>query len=203
MKKILKQVALIAIMAAASASSLHAEAKDLLPKEKLIERMQKGGLVIYIRHASTEKDYADQLTADVNNGSTQRVLSEKGWHEAVHIGNSFKFHKIPVGTVMSSQYFRAWQTAWLAFGKYDKKSEFNFLPHEEYNEEQIAEMRKRVVPHLSLVPAAGTNTLIVAHDDPFEAATGIYPKPQGVTYVVEPKGAGKFTVLGYIGPDQW
>ena len=89
--------------------------KSMMPKEALIEKMQKGGLVMYFRHASTEKDYADQVKADVNDGSTQRVLSEKGWHEAVHLGNAVRFHNIPVGKVISSDYFRAWQTAWLAF----------------------------------------------------------------------------------------
>ena len=104
---------------------------------------------------------------------------------------------------MSSQYFRAWQTAWLAFGKYEKQPAFNFFPFEEYTKEQTEQMRKRVTSYLSQIPNNGTNTIIVAHDDPFEAATGIYPKPQGVTYVVEPKGDGKFTVLGHIRPDKW
>ena len=78
--------------------------------------MQKGGLVLYIRHASTEKDYADQVKADVNDGSTQRVLSEKGWHEAVHVGRAFGFYIVPVGKVWSSADFRACQTAWMSFG---------------------------------------------------------------------------------------
>ena len=90
--------------------------KKYLPKDKLIQKMQNGGLVLYFRHASTEKDYADQINANVNDGSTQRVLSEKGWHEAVDIGRAIKYHKIPVSNVLTSEYFRAWQTAWLAFG---------------------------------------------------------------------------------------
>ena len=72
-----------------------ASADDYLDKESLIKRMQAGGLVLYFRHASTETDYADQVDADVKDGSTQRVLSEKGWHEAIHIGRAIKFHKIP------------------------------------------------------------------------------------------------------------
>ena len=51
-------------------------ASKQLSKPVLIKMMQEGGFVIYIRHASTEKDYADQVKADVNDGSTQRVLSE-------------------------------------------------------------------------------------------------------------------------------
>jgi len=189
-------------LAALTLTSIQAESKNL-PKDELIKRMQQGGLVIYIRHASTEKDYADQVTADVNDGSTQRVLSEKGWHEAVEIGNAFRFYQIPATNVSSSQYFRAWQTAWLAFGQYTKNPDFNFLPFEDYNEQQIAVMKKNITRYLSEIPDEGTNTVIVAHDDPFEAATGIYPEPQGVTFVVEPKGNGEFVVLGHIAADDW
>ena len=180
----------------------HAAPKEL-SKPALIKKMQKGGLVLYIRHASTEKDYADQVKADVNDGSTQRVLSEKGWHEAVHIGHAFRFYKIPIGKVWSSEYFRAWQTAWLAFGEYDKNAAFNFLPHEDFTKAQMAEMKKKVSPFLSAIPSKGKNTVIVAHDDPFEAATGIYPEPMGVCYVLEPKGKGKFSILGQIAPSDW
>lgn len=177
--------------------------KDSMPKEQLIKRMQKGGLILYFRHASTEKDYADQVVADVNDGSTQRVLSEKGWHEAVHIGDAISFYNIPVGKVITSEYFRAWQTAWLAFEKYEKNPDFNFLPFENYSEEQIKKMRNRVVPYLSTKPISKTNTIIVAHDDPFEAATGIYPEPQGVCFIIQPTGQSTFRVLGWLGPDEW
>ncbi|OUU07676.1 MAG: histidine phosphatase family protein [Verrucomicrobia bacterium TMED40] len=174
-----------------------------LPHSELIASMKEGGLILYFRHASTEKDYADQIKADPNDGSTQRVLSEKGWHEAVHIGNSFKYHSIPFGKVYSSQYFRAWQTAWLAFGKYEKNKDFNFLPFEDYTVEQFEEMKKTITPYLSTLPPEGKNTIIVAHDDPFEASTGIYPEPQGVCYVVKPLGEKKFEILGSITPEQW
>ena len=174
-----------------------------LPDADLIEAMQQGGLVIYIRHASTETDYADQVSADVNDGSTQRVLSEAGWHEAVHIGNAFRFYDIPVGTVYSSQYFRAWQTAWLAFGRYEKRAALNFLPFEDYTDAQVEQMRERVLPFVSALPPEGVNTVIVAHDDPFEAVSGIYPEPMGIAYVLRPLGDGEFELLGNIPPTGW
>lgn len=109
---------------------------EMLSKNRLIQEMQKGELILYIRHASTEKDCADQIKANANDGSTQRVLSEEGWHEAVHIDKAFQFYNVPVGQVLTSQYFRAWQTAWLAFGKYKKSVRLNFLPFEEYSQTQ-------------------------------------------------------------------
>ncbi len=178
-------------------------AADTKITNEVAKDLKTGGYVIYIRHASTEKDYADQLTADTSNCSTQRTLSEKGWREAGLIGSSFSNLGIPVGAVYSSEYCRAWQTAKLAFGTYTKSADLNFERAEEYNEEQAAMMKSRLSPMLSQTPAKGTNTVIVGHDDPFEATTGIYPEPQGVAYLVKPDGSGNFKVMGSISPTDW
>lgn len=176
---------------------------DDMTATELVAALQEGGHVIYIRHASTEVDYADQIDAVMGDCSTQRTLSEEGWHDARLIGAGFDILNIPIGAVHSSQYCRAWQTADLAFGRYEQSADFNFEPFEEYTDEQMAAMRDRVAPHLATVPSPGANTVIVAHDDPFEAATGIYPEPMGVAYVIAPGPGEDFEVLGYIVPDDW
>lgn len=181
-----------------NAAAETASVKDLLAK------IQKGGYVLYIRHASTEKNYADQVTAKTGNCSTQRVLSEKGWQEAKAIGEAFDRLYIPVGKVISSEYCRAWKTADLAFGKYQKTPKLNFEKAEEYTEKQTAVMKKNVSPMLSQQPKNKyKNTIIVGHDDPFEASTGIYPEPMGVTYIIKPMGEKGFKVIGRIGPKDW
>ncbi|MEM9252933.1 MAG: histidine phosphatase family protein [Planctomycetota bacterium] len=174
-----------------------------LPNEQLLAGLRAGGHVIYFRHAQTEKDYADQVTADPNDGSTQRVLSEYGWHQAKRIGVAIQELEIPVGDVVTSEYFRAWQTADLAFGRYEKTAALNFEPAEQYTPEQFAAMRTRVMPLVTAAPEPGVNTVIVGHDDPFESVTGIYPEPQGVAYVLKPDGEGGFTILARVGPDEW
>ncbi|MEM7192949.1 MAG: histidine phosphatase family protein [Pseudomonadota bacterium] len=196
--------ALIAFPSLASAEAPKTEpvANKNMPVGALIEAMQKGGTVIYIRHASTEKDYADQVSAKMGNCATQRTLSEAGWKEAKAIGRAFKKNKVPHDSVVSSEYCRAWQTADLAFNEYDKNAALNFAPAEEYTEEQWAGMKNNIMPLLTKAPKEGTNAIIVAHDDPFEAATGIYPEPMGVTYVIMPKG-DSFEILGSIAPDKW
>ena len=199
----MRKISLLFVLSIIILSPVLGGVSNYLAKDELIKKMQSGGLVLYFRHASTEKDYADQVTADVNDGSTQRVLSEKGWKEAVHVGRAIKFHNIPVSQVLSSEYFRAWQTAWLAFEKYVKKSDFNFLPHEDFTQEQMAVMKKRLLPYLSEKHGKKGNLVIVAHDDPFEAATGIYPEPMGICYVVQPLGSGKFRILGFVSPEDW
>ena len=169
----------------------------------ILKDLRNGGFVLYIRHASTESDYADQIKADVHNCSTQRTLSEKGWQEASLIGASMDILSIPVGAVYSSEYCRAWQTAQIAFGRYTKRSELNFEPAEEYTADQLDAMRERVLPLLKMEPSPGTNTVFVGHDDPFEAAIGIYPEPQGVTYVLKRDTAGEMQVVGSVPPSAW
>jgi phosphohistidine phosphatase SixA len=120
------------------------------------------------------------------------MLSEVGWQQSRTIGQAFQKSAIPVGEVIASQYCRAWQTANLALGKYVKNSALNFPKAEDYTPEQEAQMKAQLMPLLTAVPRAGTNTIIVGHDDVFEAATGIYPSPQGMAYVVRPDGKGSF-----------
>ena len=174
-----------------------------MPPERLVEALRAGGHIIYIRHAATQREGADQVSAVMGDCATQRMLSEEGWQQARAIGEAFRRLRIPVSEVISSEYCRAWQTADLAFGRYTKNAALNFEPAEDYTDAQEAAMRARVRPLLSALPPAGQNTVIVGHDDPFEAATGIYPEPMGVAWVVRPGGPEGFTLLGQIKPDSW
>jgi phosphohistidine phosphatase SixA len=181
----------------------NADFQDQLSGAELLSALQQGGHIIYFRHAQTEKDYADQVTANVDDCSTQRMLSEVGWQQAKAIGEGFETNTIPVGQVISSQFCRAWQTADLAFGKYEKNPALNFPKAESYTEEQVAQMKANVMPLLTAVPESGTNTVIVGHDDIFESATGIYPDPQGMAYVITPDGNGGMEVIANLLPEEW
>ena len=167
--------------------------------------MKEGGHIIYFRHAQTEKDYADQADPNMrlDDCETQRKLSDVGIQQAKDIGAAFTEKAIPVGEVISSEYCRAWQTAELAFGRYEKNAKLNFLPFEEYTDAQVEEMKANVTPLLTAVPASGQNTVIVGHDDIFEAATGIYPAPQGMAYVLTPDGNGGFELVANMLPEEW
>ena len=171
----------------------------------LLNALRKGGHIIYIRHAQTDKDYADQADPklDLTNCGTQRTLSNKGWEQAKNIGSGFRKANIPVGKVFASDYCRAWQTADLAFGTFKRTSALNFVKSEEYNAAQRLEMKTAVMPLLTAIPTAGTNTVIVGHDDVFDAATGYYPKPQGMAYVLKPDGQGKFTIVATVAAEGW
>ncbi|MEO1186530.1 MAG: histidine phosphatase family protein, partial [Cyanobacteria bacterium J06636_27] len=181
----------------------NAEFVDLLEGQELLDELQDGGYVIYFRHAQTERDFADQVTADVNNFSTQRVLSEFGVKQSLAIGEGFELSEIPIGSVTTSEYGRAVETAAIAFNEYLKDSALNFLPFEDYTDEQVEEMRTNVLPLLTEVPETGTNSIIVGHDDLFEAGAGIYPDPQGIAYLLKPDGEGEFDIIANLLPEEW
>ena len=171
----------------------------------LLSQIKEGGYVIYFRHAQTVRDYADQADPNMrlNDCNTQRKLSPIGIQQSKEIGASFKRNNIPINKVISSDYCRSWKTAKLAFGKYTKDSKLNFLPFEEYTSDQVKEMSLNLTPFLSEKPPKGKNTIIVGHDDLFEAATGIYPESQGIAYIVLPNGNGSYKILGKILPNEW
>jgi broad specificity phosphatase PhoE len=174
-----------------------------LPPQRLVDALRGGGHVVFLRHAATQREGADQVSAVMGDCATQRMLSEAGWQQARAIGAAFRRLGIPVGEVISSEYCRAWQTADLAFGRYAQNAALNFEPAEDYTPEQEAAMRERMRPLLGAVPRAGLNTVLVGHDDPFEAASGIYPEPMGVAWVIRPGGPAGFTLLGQIKPEAW
>lgn len=171
--------------------------------DDLIAAMKEGGHVIFVRHTETERNWADQVVAVTSDCSTQRVLSEDGWNQAREIGKQFKKHEIPFGDVISSEYCRAWKTASLAFDKYKQNPDLNFVAAATYTPGQWDIMSKNMTPHLAAIPPEGTNTILVGHDDPFNAATWIYPAPMGSVWIIKPHADGKFQVLGTIAPDKW
>ena len=172
----------------------------------LLASLKDGGYVIYFRHATTEKDYADQADPlmSLDNCNSQRKLSLQGQRESYDIGMAFASKAIPVGHVIVSEYCRSWKTANLAFGEWTQKdSRLNFLPYEDYTNDHIALMKKNVMPLLTRPPLPGTNTIIIGHDDIFESATGIYPEPQGVAYVLKPDGKRGFNIIANVLPSEW
>lgn len=177
--------------------------EDTMTDPELLSALQDGGYVIYFRHAQTERDYADQVTANPTDCATQRQLSTSGFEQAGDIRVGFTESKIPVAEVIASQYCRAWQTADLAFGRSERLADLNFPPSEEYDAAQVEQMKQALTPLLTTEPPRGKNNVIVGHDDVFDAATGLYPEPQGIAYVVNPDGAGGFELVANVLPEQW
>ena len=89
----------------------------------LINELQKGGKLIFIRHAYAPGG-GDPDNFDINYCETQRNLSDKGRLQSQNIGNFFKINQISVGKVYSSEWCRCKETASIAFKNFETK---NFL----------------------------------------------------------------------------
>jgi hypothetical protein len=88
----------------------------------LIEKLQQGGLNIFIRHAITPgKDPAkinppNERPFDCSSGSRQ--LNDEGRAQSSRIGQRIKELNIPIGEVYSSGFCRCEETAKLAFDRF-------------------------------------------------------------------------------------
>ena len=93
-------------------------------KKTLIDKLQKGGKLIFIRHAYAPGG-GDPGNFDINDCTTQRNLSDSGRIQSQKIGNFFKENNISIGKVYSSEWCRCKETASIAFKKYETKSFLN------------------------------------------------------------------------------
>ncbi len=173
----------------------------LFQGKELVRELQKGGYVIYLRHASTDTTQEDSDLSDFKNCAKQRNLSEAGRKEAKLIGEAVKRLKINISSVTSSPFCRCMDTATLAFGKAAPSSALYFAIGVSPQERQkLTESLKKM---LGTQPPAGTNAAIVSHTANLQEAAGIWPKPEGVAIVFKPEGEGKFKYAGAVLPTDW
>ena len=93
-------------------------------KQTLINELQKGGKLIFIRHAYAPGG-GDPDNFDINDCTTQRNLSDSGRVQSQKIGNFFKENKILIGKVYSSEWCRCKETAFIAFKDFSTNSFLN------------------------------------------------------------------------------
>jgi phosphohistidine phosphatase SixA len=163
----------------------------------LIHRIKEGGYVLYIRHAPTNPAETDQSPINLTDCSTQRNLSEEGKKVASLMGEVFKAHQIPIGTVLSSPFCRCMDTAKIAFNQAHVSEHLFFAAS--LSKEERAE-RSDMLIHLLATPPQKNNTILVSHNSNLKEAVNIWPKTEGVIHVFLPKGNKVFEHLGAIEP---
>ena len=92
--------------------------------KKLINQLEKGGKLIFIRHAYAPGS-GDPDNFNLNDCSTQRNLSKEGKIQAEYIGEFFKKNKIKIDKVLSSEWCRCKETAKIAFKNFSTNSFLN------------------------------------------------------------------------------
>src|SRR4029453_17091970 len=81
------------------------------------DALQRGGLVLVLRHAATDFSKPDEDPVDLADCTTQRNLSAQGRADARAIGRGVRRLELGIGTVLASPFCRTRETAKLAFGR--------------------------------------------------------------------------------------
>jgi phosphohistidine phosphatase SixA len=170
-----------------------------VPDYALVRDLRQGGYVIYFCNAATEPGGAGG-PENLGNREAQRNLSEEGRTQAATIGEALRELEIPVGEVLSSPYFRALDTARIAFGRAEPTGELLSLRS---NRSVLHPQRQAdLVRLLSTAPPKGTNTVLVSHASNAEEYAGI-SLDEGEAAVLKPLRDDEFEFVARITPEEW
>ena len=174
-----------------------------LAQPEWLSGLKAGGYVIVIRHGATHPDQADTDPLNLTNVAKQRQLTDAGRAKAQEIAAAFKKLGIPVGQVITSQYFRAIETG-KPFGEPkptpDVTEGGQVVTPIENNRRQAA-LRKLA----GTAPAAGTNTVVVSHKPNIMDAFGKdwFDIKEGEASIFKPDGAGGYKLVARVQADDW
>jgi phosphohistidine phosphatase SixA len=189
----------------ACAADPDATFNEVMAEKSILQQLRQGGLVLYMRHGTTDNSRADQPTVDFNDCNTQRVLNDEGRKLATAVGKSIAQAAIPILEIYHSPMCRARESTELAFPQLKKM----FKPEAglAYSGNLTTDQKKPIVAKTrELVSAkvpAGTNRVIVAHAPNMADVMGYFVKPEGTVVVVRPLGSDKFEYIASIPPALW
>jgi phosphohistidine phosphatase SixA len=135
----------------------------------------KGDKVILIRH-SLAPGGGDPDSFKIGDCTTQRNLNKTGIDQSKKIGKIFKDNKIPIGTILSSQWCRCKDTARYAFGTFKEFSALNSTFSVPYNKNEIRQV-KEIEKYLKNWESEGKNLILITHYSIITAITDAVPSP--------------------------
>jgi phosphohistidine phosphatase SixA len=172
-----------------------------LDGQELIEALRKGGLVILMRHMSTDSFVPGEGTHDDQNCASQRNLDERGKQEARDVGAALKSLAIPIGTVLTSPYCRCVDTGKLVFGKGAPSPELAVF--DELSGPEKEARGKLIRSLLNTAPTDGRNTVLITHTGTLLYSFGLETRPEGIAHIFRPAEFGNAIYLGRVTPEQW
>ena len=161
-----------------------------------IDDLRQGGYVIFFRHGMADQGL-DQALLDVDDCTTQRNLSVVGLEQSRTIGQAFRTQRIPVGVVLTSEFCRAIETAYIAFHHGTPMAALNLCCSDQrpFTNEERQQFMLRTI---AIPPADGTNTVIVAH--------GVFDQADlamGEASINLPDGNGGYQRVARVLPAEW
>lgn len=168
----------------------------------LARAMQRGGLVLVLRHAVTDMSKPDQDPVVLSDCRTQRNLNAAGRADARTIGRGVRRLGLRIGSVLSSPFCRTKETARLAFGRYRISQALLNTVVAEHNARWWRRQIRAARRLLGTRPAPGRLTVLVTHGSVVGDTTG-QTLAEGETLVFRPLGSSRFRLLGRILPREW
>ena len=165
----------------------------------LAAKLRTGGLVLYLRHTSTDFSQNDAWMTSYEDCASQRNLTDRGRAEARSIAGHIARLRIPVGEVLASPFCRTMETARLAFGRAQATHAVRGGPIRSADPKRYQGLRAL----LSTPVPKGENRVISSHGNPFQAVAGSPYLAEGEIAVVQPEGAGRFSVIARIRLADW
>ncbi len=171
-----------------------------LPTGQALALLRAGGLNLYMRHAITDRSQID--TGRRGDRAGQRNLSAAGEAQARALGEAFRRLGLPVAEVLTSEVFRALETAGLAFGP-GAVIHPNLIADDYTSGDAGADAR--AVSALLGRPVAGGNRVLVGHIVPMGMILGRGLSqaefPEGAMGLFRPQ-ASAWAFLGFVSAGQ-
>ena len=170
----------------------------------IAQELRAGGYVIVIRYGATFPDQADTDPLNFENIAAQRNLNDNGKLLAKAFGEALRELGVPVGTVYTSKYNRAYETAVLAglpdIVKTVDLTEGGLIVSPNENARRAKAFREMI----ATAPKAGTNTLLITHQPNIAAALGKdwFDVKEGEASIFH-RGNGSYVLLGRVQMDEW
>jgi phosphohistidine phosphatase SixA len=178
--------------------------------DPLIARLAEGGYVVYIRHGRTDATYQDKQDKPEwwksCDPRRHRPLSDDGRNQMQSIGANMRALRIPVGTVITSEYCRAMDSGLLLqLMPIATDPGLNYADAHRYQKHSDAQISADLRRLLSAKPLAGKNTILVGHvhgmNPPLDQAFSSIQEAESV--IVRPLGDDKFEVVGRVTVEKW
>ena len=134
--------------------------RESYSNEKIAELLKEGGKVIFIRHAIAPGN-GDPINFDLFDCSTQRNLNKKGIIQAKKIGKFFEKNQIKIEEVLSSEWCRCKETAYLSFKNFKTKVFLNSFYSSKFSKNKNKQIKdlKRYIKNFQ----SKKNLILVTH----------------------------------------
>lgn len=178
---------------------------ELSPSAQTLQQLKAGGLVLFMRHGSTDNSHPDRYPAvDLADCRTQRRLSEAGLKMMRRNGEAMRRLQIPIGELFVSPMCRTQDSAAAAFPKTKPVVDKQLMYLADLmNEADKTAALARTRQLLSQPVKGRGHRLLLAHAPNLSELMGYFPK-EGTLVIFRPLGEGRgYEYLGSIYPTGW